>query len=225
MATLKAPTGRVFVEREDLVRRVLLVEEEPTAHGGHSGLDVRSFSSRKSTTSSVKSESDIPGSKKRFLSDQMARNQERELREHEKIQKALALQKYQNEKRLGVLSSLVQESTNFLNKVDKELELVDETKRTKTRRQFEDWNQNVHGNIQKSITKQVNQIPAKELHSRKNEDYNKFLSITNRKPAIFRDIIIEAEVRISVYLFPEFNFFRSDLNSISSPPSVRPSRS
>jgi len=207
MADLKGPKGRVFVEREDLVRRVLLVEEEPTTRGEHSGVDARSFSSRKSTTSSVKSESDNPGSKKRFLSDQMARNQERELREHEKIQKALALQKYQNEKRLGVLSSLVQESTNFLNKVDKELDLVDETKRTKTRRQFEDWNQNVHGNIQRSIAKQVSQLSAKELHSRKNEDYNKFLSITNRKPAIFRDIIIEAEVRISVHFFSHHAIF------------------
>ena len=34
------------------------------------------------------------------------------------------------------------ESLDFLDNVDRDLNLVAETKRTKTRRQFEDWNQN-----------------------------------------------------------------------------------
>ena len=36
-------------------------------------------------------------------------------------------------------------------------------------------------------------MDAKALNKKKNEDYEKFLAITNRKPAIFRDIIIESE--------------------------------
>jgi hypothetical protein len=36
-------------------------------------------------------------------------------------------------------------------------------------------------------------MDAKALNKKKNEDYEKFLRITNRKPAIFRDIIIESE--------------------------------
>jgi hypothetical protein len=36
-------------------------------------------------------------------------------------------------------------------------------------------------------------MDGKALNKKKNADYEKFLSITNRKPAIFRDIIIESE--------------------------------
>jgi hypothetical protein len=36
-------------------------------------------------------------------------------------------------------------------------------------------------------------MDAKQLNKRKNTDYKKFLTVTNRKPAIFRDIIIESE--------------------------------
>jgi Zn-dependent peptidase ImmA (M78 family) len=47
-------------------------------------------------------------------------------------------------------------------------------------------------------------MDAKELNRKKNEDYEKFLSITNRKPAIFRDIIIESECKffaVSLFMF------------------------
>jgi len=181
--------GSVYVERADLAERVLL---DVGNWENSSVLDApKSVASHRSVTSSVRS--DKPGSMKRFLSEQLAASKEREEKEHDKILKALALQKEQSEKRLGMLSGRVQESTKFLDKVDKELELVDETKRTKTRRQFEDWNSNVHGHIQRTISKEVNKIDAKDLHAKKNQDYNKFLEITNRKPCIFRDIIIEAE--------------------------------
>ena len=36
-------------------------------------------------------------------------------------------------------------------------------------------------------------MDSKELNRQKNRDYDTFLNITNRKPAIFRDIIIESE--------------------------------
>ncbi len=36
-------------------------------------------------------------------------------------------------------------------------------------------------------------MDSKYLNKKKNEDYKKFLNVTNRKPAIFRDIIIESE--------------------------------
>ena len=91
------------------------------------------------------------------------------------------------------LQNSMKESLAFLDNVDRELSLVDETRRTKTRRQFEDWNKSVHGKIQEKVLAKVNSISARELHSRKLESYDKFLSITNRKPAIFRDIIIESE--------------------------------
>lgn len=42
---------------------------------------------------------------------------------------------------------------------------------------------------------QINQMNAKELNKKKNDDYAKFLEISNRKKAIFRDIIIESECK------------------------------
>ena len=99
----------------------------------------------------------------------------------------------EKDKRFSQLQGSLKESLDFLDTVDRELSLVNETKRTKTRRQFEDWNKAVHGKIQESVLKKVNSISSKELHNRKLESYDKFLAITNRKPAIFRDIIIESE--------------------------------
>lgn len=45
------------------------------------------------------------------------------------------------------------------------------------------------------ISKQVNLIDPKGLNRKNNEDYSKFLEISNRKTAIFRDIIIESECK------------------------------
>ena len=91
------------------------------------------------------------------------------------------------------LQNSLKESLEDLDSVDRELSLVNETRRTKTRRQFEEWNKSVHGKIQEKVLAEVNAISARELHTRKMESYDKFLAITNRKPAIFRDIIIESE--------------------------------
>lgn len=51
--------------------------------------------------------------------------------------------------------------------------------------------------LQMNISTQINQMDSKELNKKKNEDYAKFLEITNRKTAIFRDIIIESECESS----------------------------
>jgi hypothetical protein len=91
-----------------------------------------------------------------------------------------------NIKSIGTAQSLLDE-------IDHHLSLEAETKHNKIRRQWEDWNTNVHGEIQKRILKQVAAVSSKDLNKKKNEDYSKFIEITNRKPAIFRDIIIESE--------------------------------
>lgn len=58
---------------------------------------------------------------------------------------------------------------------------------------FVEWNANVHGSIQQKVSEKINSMDTKELNRRKNDDYSKFLDITNRKSAIFLDIIIESE--------------------------------
>ena len=191
---MAARKARVYVESQQGL--ALLLNEPAGRDEGGGGLDTKSYSSRRSAGSgvlSVVSEAARPGSKKQFLSEQVALSKAREERAHEQIQKALALQRELQDKKLGALSAKVKESTSFLDQVDRELDLVNETNRTKTRRQFEEWNQNVHGNIQRSIAKKLDKVDKRDLHAKKLHDYQLFLDITNRKASIFRDIIIEAE--------------------------------
>jgi hypothetical protein len=91
------------------------------------------------------------------------------------------------------LSTDISNCQDFLEGIDKSLSLHDEAARNKTRRQFEDWNTTVHGRIQSEITAKVNSLDYKEMNKRRNQDYQNFLDITNKKSAIFRDIIIESE--------------------------------
>lgn len=93
---------------------------------------------------------------------------------------------FKHTKSLDAAKILLDETEKFCN-------LQEETKRLKSRRQFDEWNQNVHGTIMSKITKKVNTLDSKALNDKRNNDYNKFLDTTNRKAAIFRDIIIESE--------------------------------
>lgn len=61
---------------------------------------------------------------------------------------ALAVQRERKEKKFPQILAAVDRSKNFLDEVDKEMSLAEEAKRNKTRRQFEDWNTNAHGQIQ-----------------------------------------------------------------------------
>jgi hypothetical protein len=82
---------------------------------------------------------------------------------------------------------------DFLDVVDKNISLHDEAELNKVKRQFGEWNLNVHGRIQDNISQKLNAKDYKKLLKEKNQDYQKFLDITNKKSAIFRDIIIESE--------------------------------
>jgi hypothetical protein len=100
------------------------------------------------------------------------------------------------ERKFPLIMQNVEKAIDSLVDVDKELRLYEEAKYNKTRRQFEEWNSNVHGEIMKKIHTNIESVPSKELNKKKNEDYNKFLTVTNRKPCIFRDIIIESECEL-----------------------------
>jgi len=131
---------------------------------------------------------------KQLLREQIINNKKsQEIMTKNNIQKALQKKLDKQEDKFKKLSSNIDKSLKMLDDVDKDLDLVKETHRTKIRRQFEDWNTNVHGKIQMLISKQVDTMPSKQLNAQKCKDYEKFLDITNRKPAIFRDIIIESE--------------------------------
>jgi hypothetical protein len=109
------------------------------------------------------------------------------------VMKSMKRKEEQNKIKFTKLTSKIIQSGEFLDVIDKQLRLHDEAEHNKTRRQYEDWQENVHGKIQGNITNQLNSMDYKTLHKLKNDDYEKFLNVTNRKAAIFRDIIIESE--------------------------------
>ena len=67
----------------------------------------------------------------------VARNLEREVERQDKM--------------FPELLNNVKKATMFLDNVDKDINLHEETKKNKVRRQFDDWNANVHGAIQVRI--------------------------------------------------------------------------
>jgi hypothetical protein len=114
--------------------------------------------------------------------------------DHKKsIAKALKQKQKKTEKNFDTLTNDLVMAHDLLDSIDESMSLQDEAARNKTRRQFEDWNQNVHGKIQAEILQRLDSKNYKQLHKEKNADYQNFLDITNRKSAIYRDIIIESE--------------------------------
>lgn len=61
---------------------------------------------------------------------------------------AVAMQREKRDKKFPHILAAVDRANNFLDEVDKEMNLAEEARRNKIRRQFEDWNTNVHGEIQ-----------------------------------------------------------------------------
>jgi hypothetical protein len=213
----RATTGKVFVERPEVLDDII------------GSLDGRTWANRgvhkKGTT---KTGSANQSEHTRLLKEQeMQRAHQTELVMKQNIQKSLEMKKEKEERLFPMLMSNLDKATNFLNVVDKDISLHDETQKNKVRRQFEDWNTTVHGTIQvrrafrprssscriltpyppilqKKIATSINSMDSKALNKKKNEDYEKFLNITNRKPAIFRDIIIESECTVPGEVFPAF---------------------
>ncbi|CAM9328067.1 unnamed protein product, partial [Ectocarpus fasciculatus] len=109
------------------------------------------------------------------------------------IERSIKNKHKKQEQKFDTLTRDIVEAKDLLDSIDESLALQDEAARNKTRRQFEDWNVNVHGKIQGEILKKLDSKGYKQLNKERNSDYEKFLSITNRKSAIFRDIIIESE--------------------------------
>ena len=109
------------------------------------------------------------------------------------IEKMLKDKSVKSDNRFKWLLTDLDKSKECLDGVDKSLELFHETARNKKRHQFEDWNANVHGALQRKIASEIDSMDSKTLNKRKNDDYAKFLDITDRKSCIFLDIIIESE--------------------------------
>jgi hypothetical protein len=94
------------------------------------------------------SSADLPQQKMKELRAQEAYQLEQSIAKT--IQRKTQNAAYQKEKTYSNLVSNIEKSMSFLDSVDKNILLMEETKRNKTRRQFEDWNTQIHGNIQVS---------------------------------------------------------------------------
>ena len=188
--------GAVYIEKLEKFESLLERDDErskelaESSHASHSSSKKSSSVSRRVSPQKIDVEISF-GSKP---SDDLLEREERSLMKTKGIiERSLIKEAEKKEKRLARNLAEVEESKKFLDCVDRNLKMNDETNFNNTRRQFEDWNIQVHGKIQMNIAKQLDAISSKDLNKMKNEDYEKFLDISNRKPAIFRDIIIESE--------------------------------
>lgn len=199
----KKATGAMYVEKEGLFEKFLEDDEPASSADSVGGRSMRSQADR-----SVRSNASKGSRKMRGMMDggmglgsdslkessmALSGTSASDMKAKALLERARIRAIHKKDKEFARLQDDMKDSLDFLDTVDRELNLVNETKRTKTRRQFEDWNQNVHGAIQKKILTKLNSMKGSELHQRKLESYEQFLNITNRKPAIFRDIIIESE--------------------------------
>ena len=190
----KSAHGAVYIERPDLLGELLSDEipKKTSFYGRRSMLN----DSYLSSTSRITNDGSLTSKEiqQKLLKEQLV-TKSKQLDEITKsnIKNAMQRRIEKNEMKFQKYNNNISDTLKILDVIDKNLQVDYETKKNKVRRQFEDWNSNVHGAIQKNIASKVDTLNSKELNKRKNEDYNKFLDITNRKAAIFRDIIIEAE--------------------------------
>lgn len=182
-----------------------------TPISSHSKREINATPGSRSTTHSVYSSHGSPPLSSPTLSSpsrsplaasmqQLVLREERMLQERKRqsdIKRALkasvAKKHFQQDELYVDLNTSYADSTALLDGIDKELALFEEHNRTKARRQFEDWNVNVHGELSRRILAKMEEICPQKLHQQKLDDYDKFLSVINKKKAVFRDIIIENE--------------------------------
>lgn len=96
-----------------------------------------------------------------------------------------------------------QEAQDYINGVQRMLDMTDEKARRKGRNRYHEWSDNVYGTIRNQILDEVSKQDEATMGRRRRKAYQEFLDVTNKKEALFRDIIIESEydVSFSVHLF------------------------
>ncbi|KAG5183621.1 hypothetical protein JKP88DRAFT_290303 [Tribonema minus] len=82
---------------------------------------------------------------------------------------------------------------DLVDELDRAMDIVDSAEYNKRLKQHSEWTQNVYGAIQAQIRQQIDAMDPKALSKQKQDDYQLFLDEANRKPAIFRDIVVESE--------------------------------
>lgn len=131
-------TGKVFVEKPDILDDLI------------DSVDDRSFSKRgvRAKSSTAKTAFGLSEHSRLLKEQEIQRSHQTELMMKQNIHKSLEIRKEKEQKLFPILMSNLDKATNFLDTIDKDINLHDETQQNKVRRQFEDWNTTVHGKIQ-----------------------------------------------------------------------------
>eukprot|EP01036_Dinobryon_divergens_P049821 gene49821-66738_t len=183
--------GKVFVEKPDILDQISESQDPRRQYS----LRDRSISTYVSIgdEASRRSQAALENNRQLRLEQYNTQAQLTESIMKANIQKSIRKDIDKKEKRFNELTQDIESAKSLIKTVDKSLLLQNEANNNKVRRQFDEWNNTVHGQIQGNISSQVNGMDYKEINKKRNEDFQKYLDITNRKAAIFRDIIIESE--------------------------------
>lgn len=135
----RSKTGKVFVERPEILDDIIDSLDHQLWTSG--GSDIHSVS--------AKSKESIQNDHMHLLrAQQLQRTLQTEAIMKQNIQKSLERQSEKQERLFPILLSNLDKATSFLDTIEKDINLHDETQKNKVRRQFEDWNTTVHGSIQ-----------------------------------------------------------------------------
>jgi len=190
------PKGKVYVEKYEVLDQLIEASMEDSIRSPKSlGNSLNSLSSQETIFQEAykKAKKNSERNKKLLIEQSHLDAQRTEASVKANIQRSIQKKIEKEDKHFHTLRDDVDSARHFLRTIDKSMQIHDEANRNKVRRQFDDWNNTVHAKIQGHISSQVNAMDYKDIHSKRNEDFQKYLDITNTKAAIFRDIIIESE--------------------------------
>jgi hypothetical protein len=181
--------GQVFVEKANRLEE-MLDDDRPTHSRSSAGSRGRRVRNPEHEERTEKKEGINKLKARELLSASYVKTAQETQRN---IEKSIKRTKEQKAQKFLDLDQDIEQCLDFLDVVDKNISLHEEAELNKVKRQFGEWNTNVHGRIQDQISCKLNSKDYKKMLKEKNADYQKFLDITNKKSAIFRDIIIESE--------------------------------
>ena len=133
--------AKVYVEKPEVLEDLIVSTStiSPSRIDGPRNFD------RMSATMSVKS---TETHSKLLKERQKQLNAHTETIMKQNVQKSLDMKYEKQERMFPILLANVDQATSFLDTIDRDISLHDETQKNKVRRQFEDWNTTVHGSIQ-----------------------------------------------------------------------------
>jgi hypothetical protein len=173
-------TGKVFVEKAAVLDDIIDGLEYPTGFGNNN--------SKLSSQSIASSKGSSVNHIKLLKEQQKQRTVQTEQIMQQNIQKSIDRENEKQERIFPVLLSNLDKATNFLDTIEKEINLHDETQKNKVRRQFEDWNTTVHGSIQVSPRHRPGEQSSSGSSSSSDSSSGDSASVSVGPPQVFHPV-------------------------------------